>query len=112
MHGLTSPLRLWAVHMIFSASLQNVRALQMQILSIRQHGVDPSSTPVPQRVAMFFRFRQCMGLYVFTDLLITFLTVMLMKHGLWLELTLHEAVDWFLFVGASVPCLAVDLSMI
>ena len=49
---------------------------------------------------MFYRFRQCMGAYVFTDLLISFVSSILFKHIDWIDLLLHEAVDWLLFVGA------------
>ena len=50
-------------------------------------------------MALFFRFRQCMGVYVFTDLLITFVTTLLLDHGLWIQQASHETVDVLLFWG-------------
>ena len=89
----------WIIHTVFASSLRNVRALEMQVYMIRQHGVDPGTTPVPARIAMFYKFRTYMALFVFSDLLITVIVTIALTRMLWLQATLHEVVDILFFIG-------------
>ena len=89
----------WIIHTVFASSLRNVRALEMQIYMIRQHGVDPATTPVPARMRMFYKFRTYLALFVFSDLLITTVVTIALTRMLWLEITLHEVVDILFFIG-------------
>jgi hypothetical protein len=91
----------WIVHTAFNSSLRNVRALEMQIHMIRQSRIDPATTPVPARVAMFYKFRWYMSLCVFCDLIITIVITMVMVRMLWLDVALHQAIDLLFFVGVG-----------
>jgi hypothetical protein len=91
----------WIVHTAFNSSLRNVRALEMQIHMIRQQGIDPSTTPVPARVSMFYKFRWYMSLFVFSDLVITIIVTMVMVRMLWLDVALHQAIDLLFFIGVG-----------
>ena len=91
----------WIVHTVFNSSLRNVRALEMQIHLIRQQGIDPSTTPVPARVSMFYKFRWFMSLFVFCDLSVTIIVTMLMVRMLWLDVALHQMIDLLFFIGVG-----------
>ena len=91
----------WIMHTVFQSSARNVQALSVQVAMIRQHGVDPSTTPVPARVRLFARFRGFMIFYVLADLGITVIVGLVLTRMLWVENTAHELVDLLFVVGVG-----------
>eukprot|EP00163_Fabomonas_tropica_P034058 TRINITY_DN928_c0_g1_i1.p1 TRINITY_DN928_c0_g1~~TRINITY_DN928_c0_g1_i1.p1 ORF type:complete len:549 (+),score=40.32 TRINITY_DN928_c0_g1_i1:532-2178(+) len=87
------------VWFIFTSISVNTKALKVQLGLIREAGFDPESTPAHDKMQMFQTFQTCMIVYVILDVLNFFIGSFWLNRMPWIEMTITNALELFLYLA-------------
>eukprot|EP00741_Cyanophora_paradoxa_P005933 tig00000949_g5751.t1 len=81
---------------IFSNLSVNLRALKAQLLLIRQHQIDPLTTPAYGKFRMFRALQTIMTTYVFCNMMLQVVVALLLNMQ-WVNMLLREILDLLMY---------------